>query len=307
MLTKVEPVINKLGKTYANKRSDKDLKWQAEKQFALTVINRSSQLRQSTPESLQNAILSCATMGLSLNPIKQHVYLIPRKARRRRQGESKEEYAKIPYLAYASPSYRGLSHLAVKSGSVLWIRSDIVFVGDIFEYYGSFQAPKYQMVSHNRTEKNAIGVFAIAKLRSCGDIMCEYIDAQTIQKIRQMSELPNSVMWTSLWTEGWKKSAIRRLYKTLPELPEAFNYAMSQLDENEGYSKEVIEGTVVEETITEKNQEKIKTLLVEYKIKDVDAYLKRLAERYAVESFEEIPDKYAQAAYDMVKLALENR
>jgi hypothetical protein len=63
-----------------------------------------------------------------------------------------------------------------------------------------------------RTEKLAEGVYAAMRMQS-GDERSEYVDAPTVQKIRALSKVPNSLMYTTVWTEGWKKIAVRRLAK----------------------------------------------------------------------------------------------
>ena len=79
------------------KRGD-ELKWAQEKMFVMQLISDTPKLRECTPTSLASAVLQAGAMGLSLNPLEKHVYLIPR-AR----------------VATASPSYRGMIHLDRKS------------------------------------------------------------------------------------------------------------------------------------------------------------------------------------------------
>ena len=104
-------LIKQIANPYARILKGTDLKWSAEKQFFAAVI-RQPKVRDATPESIHDAGLQCAAMGLSWNPQRKHVYMIPRKARKRRQGESDTEYNKVPLIAYASPSYMGLMWLA---------------------------------------------------------------------------------------------------------------------------------------------------------------------------------------------------
>lgn len=236
--TELVTTLNKAAARYRGALVNDTLKWAAEKQHCLSILRGSATLRHAAPESLQSAMLQSASMGLTLNPVKAHCYLIPRRLRRRKDGESKTDFERdVPFMAYASPSYRGLSYLATNSGRVRFIKAEVVFKTDHFEYNGPFEKPTHRpsLAPKGRTEANAMGVYAGAKT-SDGDWLCEWIDRETILRIRQMSDFPNGAMWNpqKLWTEGWKKSCIRRLYKTLPEISAGMDNAIGILNEHEG-------------------------------------------------------------------------
>ena len=286
------------------------LHWSTEKQHVMTVINRSKDLRQATEQSLHDAVLQSASMGLSLNPSQHHCYLIPRRARKRKQGESEKSYLdNVPIIAYASPSYRGLSHLATSSGAVSFIRAEIVFKDDVFDYFGPHEKPKYignSIKSARRSEPDAIGVFAIAKTQQ-GDFLTEFIDRATVQKIRKMSEMPNGTMWNpeKLWSEGWKKAAVRRLYKTLPDSSPMLDYAIDHLNEYEGLSQQEKEVEAVQ-VLSEDQALNINTLLDDHKIigEQKTKWLVRIATRFGVADYKQIPAADYNEAYKIIETAL---
>jgi recombinational DNA repair protein RecT len=215
-----------------------ELKWAQEKQFFVTAVAKNRDLQVATQDSLVSAALQAAGMGLSFNPIRQHVYLIPRRARKKYDNETQSDYEKkVPIVASAQPSYMGLSHIAVAARVAEFLRAEVVFKKDKFEYRGPVEKPKHipTLKAEERTEAEAIGAYAICKLVS-GDYLCEYLDRETIMRIKSKSDNKKSMMWdpAQLWTEGWKKAAIRRLYKTIPKPDPRMDAAVQVMDAQEG-------------------------------------------------------------------------
>lgn len=64
----------------------------------------------------------------------------------------------------------------------------------------------------------AVGVYAIIKLPD-GHMYREVMDVETVESIKSMSKNANGLMWGKFWTEGWRKSCLRRLTKRVP-MPE---------------------------------------------------------------------------------------
>ncbi|MGI9250728.1 MAG: recombinase RecT [Pseudohongiellaceae bacterium] len=211
--------------------------WQKEKLFLLDVVAKSKDLQKCEPTTLIHSMLQLGSMGLTLNPVCQHAYLIPRNERSKKTGESWDNYnAAVGKIAYPSPSYRGLVWLAEKSGKVNFIRADVVYSKDHFSYKGSWTLPEYTSGPlKSRNYKNAVGVFAVAQLQD-GNHLCELIERDNIERIRSMSEMPDGIMWNpaKMWTEGWKKSAIRRLFKTTPVSDNRLEAAQHAMNTYEG-------------------------------------------------------------------------
>ena len=304
----VSNVITSLGKEYGKAKHGKELTWKSEQQFAISLINKSWQIQKATPESIKIALISAGSMGLSLNPIKQHVYLIPRRERKQWKDETDQAYKKVPYIVTASPSYRGLTHLAINTGGVVWIRADVVFSGDKFKYFGPGKAPEYEMGDGYRTEQNATGVYAIARL-SNGDTLCEYMDKGAVLEVKNRSELKTGLMWTKFFSEAYKKAVIRRLCKTLPNLPDVLINAFAVMDESENIKFDEegsIDGEAVE-TLTDDECNALHAVLVDAGIDNPDSWLSHLAAKYSVPNYKEIPRQYFDFAKQFLVMAIENR
>lgn len=231
-------LIKDIGKVYGKVSAGKDLSWRIEKVHFANVVNGNYKLQKCTPASLETAAIQSVTMGLSMNPVAGHVCFIPRRERKPLKGENPKEYEnKVPMIANASPMYRGLSFLAENRGSVLFIRAEVVYKADLFKYRGPIDKPVHEptIKTAERGHKNAIGVYAVAKTKH-GDFLCEYLDNDQIARIRAMSEFPGGSMWNPerVWTEGWRKAAIRRLYKTLPNPGPELETAIAVLNQTEG-------------------------------------------------------------------------
>jgi len=220
------------------------LEWSQEKAFLEAQIKKNWRIARAvdnrvpaTVDSLKLAVRECAAMGLSMSPNAQLVYFIPRKTRKQKPGETKEEYARVPIIVTATPSYRGLAYSAMNYAGAAQIAAEVVFAADRFEYRGPIQEPKHIPTLDNkkRNESDAIGVYAIVKMQD-GTFRCEYVDAPTVLKIRQLSDFPNGLMWTKLWTEGWRKVPIRRICKTVMVTSSRMAVAIEALNTSEGIS-----------------------------------------------------------------------
>src|SRR6185312_12653898 len=83
-----------------------------ESYFALQFLEKSDYLQKANLQSIVNAVVNVATVGLTLNPAMKLSYLVPRKP-------TKDS----PVMACLDISYIGLVKLATDSGSVAQVAS----------------------------------------------------------------------------------------------------------------------------------------------------------------------------------------
>ena len=126
------------------------LQWKQEKAFFEAQIKKNWRIARAvnnrvpaTIESLKLAVRECAAMGLSMSPNAQLVYFIPRKARKMKPGESKQDYETVPIIVTATPSYRGLAYSAMNYAGAEQIAAEVVFAADRFEYRGPIKQPEH--------------------------------------------------------------------------------------------------------------------------------------------------------------------
>lgn len=313
----LDDAVVEAGRRFSKVRAVDGLAFAQEKMHVLALVKRTRSLRDARPDSIYDAMLQAASMGLSLNPTLGHCYLITRRMRRKRQGESDQEYAKVPTIAYATPSYRGLIHIPVAAGAVRFARAEVVYSVDKFVYRGPHHDVEYEMKTPHgqQTEGNAVGVFAVART-SHGDYLTEWMPRDTVQRIRKMSDMPNSTMWhpDKLWTEGWKKSVLRRLYKTLPDAPVGLTAAMDVLNSNEGLDPANLRhqeetGTAAPQALVmvDENQvNELHSMIIEAGKDDdfANRQLGRLALTYGTESISELPAAKFDEAREKLKRGL---
>lgn len=182
--------------------------------FALQLINKSKQLKDCTPQSLQQAVLNISNIGLSLNPAAKEAYLVPRWNNLIKSME-----------ASLDPSYVGLVKLLTDAGSVKSMVCQLVYEGDQFSVD---LADNVRPVTHkpelSRTRRgNITGVYALATLPD-GTRQVEYMDVEEVNQIRERSETYKafkagkiqSCTWATDYGEMSRKTVIKRIYKYLP-------------------------------------------------------------------------------------------
>lgn len=181
-----------------------------EMSFALQSINKSKQLQSCTMQSKQEAILNIANTGLTLNPVMNLAYLVPR-------------YNAGQMVCSLQPSYQGLVKVLTDAGSVSNIEAHVIYENDKFDYtLGTDVKVTHKPALGSRGE--IIGVYAIAHLAN-GAIQVETMNAEDITKVMEMSESYKAMkagkistcVWVEHKAEMWRKTVIRRIAKYLPK------------------------------------------------------------------------------------------
>ncbi|MDI6757715.1 MAG: recombinase RecT [Endomicrobiia bacterium] len=205
--------------------------WLKEIGFTLQILrNNAEAFAKCEPESIKQAVINVALTGATLNPTLQQAYLIPRAI-------------KGKLRCCLDFGYRGLCKIALDSGAVLDIDATCVYEGDEF-YQEKGLNPILKHVP-TEGERGALkGVYAMAILRH-GIKKFHYLNKDDIEKARKSSQAPNSLMWTDWYEEGARKTAVKRLYKLLPQT-EKMSVAVEAVNEHEGLGEKEKAGEVVE-------------------------------------------------------------
>lgn len=200
------------------KQDQLPLVWEAELGFARKIIaNEPAQkLRLCVPETLQAALENVAAVGLTLNPIKQHVTIIPRYNEKLSVWE-----------AHPMPMYRGLAYLGTQAG-VMGITTEVVYKadtfkvgrrsdGDYFDHEIAFSVPR-------EGDNLFMGAYTAATMPG-GIRKVEWVPAEDIYKMRESSDayrdkdgnLSPWAPWIRWFDEQAKKSALKRATKRWEE------------------------------------------------------------------------------------------
>ena len=217
------------------------INYEKESVFAYQALMKndfSMNTAMNNPSSVVNAVVNIASVGLSLNPATSYAYLVPRDK-----------------AICLDISYQGLIKIATDSGSVMWVKADLVYSGDDFKYHGPAALPEHTADPFG-DRGDFVGVYCIAKTHD-GDYLIETIKADEILRIRDESSSIKyaksdyqkaSSPWTRYFGEMAKKACIKRASKTWPktEQHERIQKAVEIIHETEGsnwepYSREEVD------------------------------------------------------------------
>ena len=184
-------------------------------QLAVTLIKSSPLLSQCTPLSLMACVIESAQLGLELDRLLGHAYLLP----------FRNNAAKT-YTATLVVGYRGFAHLMYQSAAVSSVSAEIVKPGDFFEVqFGSKRELKHVPKLNNRAEdhhENWLGAYAVAHMVT-GRAEFEFMDRMHVEANRNRSQSWRGYKkdgrespWNSDAEEMWRKTPIRRLAKRMP-------------------------------------------------------------------------------------------
>ena len=216
-LTTIESKVLSLENAF-NKVNNYQINFKKESLFALQLLKGSDFLlktAQNKPESLENAIMNIAAIGITLNPAQKEAYLVPRGGQ-----------------VCLDISYMGLIKLATDTGSVTWVQAEIVKEKDIFEYLGVGQKPNHKFQPFG-DRGQMIGVYCVAKL-STGEFLTTIMSKAEIEEIRnKSSQASKSGPWVTFFEEMAKKTVIKRASKLWPK-SERVQEAVEILNQHEG-------------------------------------------------------------------------
>lgn len=172
-------------------------------QVAMTCFYRTPGLLECESTSLKVAAIQAASLGLDLSPAAGEAYLIPRY-----NGNIRAKEAQF------QPGYRGLMKLARRAGGLRYIQAELVHKDDQFECW---RDPDWRLIHKPSfgSKTQVTHVYAVAKLET-GELQLTVMCHDEIEAIRNRSQSPHSGPWKDHWGEMAKKTAVKRLCKTLP-------------------------------------------------------------------------------------------
>ena len=181
---------------------DRSINFEREAGFAMQIMGASDYLQKvamANRQSLVDAVVNVAAIGISLNPAKKQAYLVPRKNK-----------------ICLDISYMGLMDVAVSSGAIKWAQADTVFAADTFTINGVDKPPTHSYNPFSKDRGEFIGVYVVAKTPS-GDYLTDTMSAEEVHAIRDRSEAwkawverKKSCPWVTDFGEMAKKSVVKK-------------------------------------------------------------------------------------------------
>jgi len=177
--------------------------------LALVAASRNPEVYKCTPQSILQAIMEAAEVGLDFTGNLGQGWLVA--------------FYNSNIKAYECqfiPGYQGLIEIAYRSGVVTHIESRIVYEKDHFEIvYGTQQGIKHiPYIGGDRGK--IIAAYAIAKVKDSPEPFVEMMSKNEIDLVRSCSKAKNKFCWTKFEAEMSRKTVVRRLFKYLPKTPE---------------------------------------------------------------------------------------
>lgn len=168
--------------------------------LAMLAVTQQPKLLECRPQSVLQAIMQAAQLGLEVNGPLGHAYLVP--------------YANICQLI---PGYRGLIYLAKRSGAIAAGEARLVYEGETFDVeYGTdpkiVHRPRWDI---ERIDDAIVAAYFVARLPD-GTRQFEVMSRAEIERIRQRSRAKDEGPWKTDFGEMARKTPTRRGLKYLP-------------------------------------------------------------------------------------------
>lgn len=173
-------------------------------QAVATSVNKTPALAQCSPNSFKACALECAQLGL-MPGAAGHVYLIPRKAK----GGGQE--------CTMQTGYKGLLHAVRKAVPGIFIDAQHVYDGDTCDLVIG-ERPSHRLSLTGRGK--SLGVYATACEPGSDHWHTVWMPRDELEEHRkQYGGGGNYGPWNTATAEMERKTVLRRLCKTLPNMP----------------------------------------------------------------------------------------
>jgi recombination protein RecT len=260
---------------------DEKITFKKEAAFACQLLAANDFLNgvawQNQP-SLINAIHNVASIGISLNPASKHAYLVPRKG-----------------VVNLDISYKGMLHLAISTGSILWGQCKLVRESHEFRLEAIDKAPLHKYDPFSKEQGEILGGYCTVKLHN-GDFMTEVMSIDEILEIAKKSPsfAKASAPWKMFYSEMCRKTVVKRASKYWPHV-ERLDAAIHYVDTTGGEGIPFTKSTAGPAEILD--DDPIAALLELTKDKDQAKVLKWLG----VDDISELTIEAAQAATTKIR------
>lgn len=294
----LQPAFEKIARPMGNL-----VRYQEEAGYALQIMRNSPYLQRCVPQTIEDAVINVAAIGLSLNPVLQHGFLIPR-----RKGNH--------VVCCFDPGYRGLIKLATDGGLVTLVQAAAVYEEE--ERLGNFKITRgtNPMVIHNTDPLmkledmgKIIGAYCIAYVKGAPVPHVTWMPIDDIMKAAMKSEAFNprkegkkpSGPWLTDFQEMCVKTVIKRARKQWPGGNKRLDQAIRLSNIAEDYippDEKDIESTAVE-LVDKEQASQLRTLC-----KRAHMRVGRVYDKFECRVMEELPLTKVKECHDLLLQAV---
>lgn len=178
--------------------------YEQEKFNFLKVVTSNPTLSKCEPMSLYGCFMDAAVNGLSFDPTKKHVYLVP--------YSNKATLMISPY---------GELLTRMRAGQIRYADNPIlVYEGDEFSFSvsGGVTSVDYKMNLPRKEGAPIIGCF-ICITRPDGSLDYKVLSLEEVMKFRKFSKSANSLAWTDGLPGMIQAKTIKHAFKSYPKIP----------------------------------------------------------------------------------------
>ena len=173
---------------------------------AITAVLKNPALLECSQESMALALIEVGGLGLEPTGVLGQAYLVPYYNKNTQQKEVQLQVG-----------YRGMAELVYRGGRVYDIDPQVVRDGDEFEYRLGLDPVLTHKPAEGRPDDEGVLTYAYAVARfNNGHSKFVVLTREEVNKIRAASKASQRGPWVDWESEMWKKSAVRRLCKSLP-------------------------------------------------------------------------------------------
>lgn len=196
----------------------------------IACINKTPTLLECTKESLLNAVMQAAQLGLEPTGVLGSAYLVPYNVQvKDENGKGTGKWKKEAQLI---PGYRGLIDLARRSGQIESIEAHVVHANDRFQCRYGLEPTLEHEPAWQGDPGPVIAAYAVAKLKDGGK-QIEVMTRAQLDKIKGGTQSKGKYgPWQDHEEEMQRKTVVRRIAKYLPLTPELAD-ALSAIEDVE--------------------------------------------------------------------------
>lgn len=210
-LTVISSDIYAARQTFDAALVDRSISFEREAGFAIQQLSRNDytmNMAMNNRQSVYDAVVNIAAIGISLNPAKKQAYLVPRDGR-----------------ICLDVSYMGLMDLAQATGSVKWAQAALVHEADTFTLNGLDKPPTHVFNPFGKDRGDVVGVYCTIKTAE-GDYLTHTMTYGECIAIRDRSQAWKSFKagkaksagpWGTDESEMVKKTCVKQAYKYWPK------------------------------------------------------------------------------------------
>lgn len=231
MSTQLAQLIESTKVAFLSTQSNDDISFEAEAKFAVQALSTdfASKVAMQNKQSVIDAVINVAAIGISLNPAKKQAYLVPREGR-----------------ICLDISYMGLIDLAVSTQAIKWVQAKVVYQSETFELRDSGQEPLHISKPFEANKGDIVGAYCVAKTED-GDYLTHAMSIEEIHAIRDRSSQSFKSGKNSPWitdkVEMTKKTVVKQAYKYWPKVSAQLQNAIHYMNNDGGEGIESLRPT----------------------------------------------------------------